>query len=251
MRRALKAEGLSEAEINRRVLCLDSKGLILADRPGISGHKKDIAADPAVVAGWTSSLGGRFALSDVVTQFKPTILVGVSGQPGAFTEDIIKTMHKNVVRPIVLTLSNPTSKVEARPEQLLEWTNGAAIIGTGSPFAPVTYNGVVHHIGQCNNAFVVPGIGLGAIVVRARTVPDEAFAAAAQALYRCTGSSNTPGASLFPTISELRAVSKKVALAVASALVECGAAPPMAAVDIESRVVEAIWEPRYLPYRPV
>ena len=250
MRRALTAEGFSDAEINRRVLCLDSKGLILADRPGLSGHKKDIAADAQIVAGWTSSLGGRFSLSDVVSQFKPTILVGVSGQPGSFTEDIIKTMHRSVARPIVLTLSNPTSKVEARPEQLLDWTNGAAIIGTGSPFAPVTHNGVVHHIGQCNNAFVFPGIGLGAIVVHARAVPDEAFAAAAHALYRCTGSSNVPGASIFPTIASLRDVSSHVAVAVGQALVDCGAAPAMPADDIRTRVAEATWEPHYLPYRP-
>ncbi len=249
MRRALAAEGLSETEINHRVLCLDSKGLILADRPGISGHKQDIAADPRVVAGWTSAQNGRFSLSEVVSQFKPTILVGVSGQPGSFTEDIIKTMHKSVARPIVLTLSNPTSKVEARPEQLLAWTNGAAIIGTGSPFAPVAYDGVTYHIGQCNNAFVFPGIGLGAIVVGARVVPDEAFAAAAQALYRYTGRSDAPGASIFPAIGALRDVSSHVAVAVAKALVAQGVAPPMSDADIALHVAESTWQPMYLPYR--
>lgn len=249
MRRALKAAGCSEAEINRRVLCLDSKGLILADRPGVSGHKKDIAADPQIASGWTSSLGGRFSLWDVVSQFKPTILVGVSGQPGTFTEDIIKTMHKSVERPIVLTLSNPTVKVEAQPEDLLRWTNGAVIIGTGSPFAPVSYNGVAYHIGQCNNAFVFPGIGLGAIVVGARAVPDEAFAAAAHALYRCTGCSSEPGASIFPTIANLRDVSLHVAVAVGRALVAAGAAPHMSDADIADQVAASVWEPVYLPYR--
>lgn len=249
MRRALAGAGLTEAEINRRVLCLDSKGLILADRPELSGHKRDIAADPDIVAGWTSSSAGRFSLADVVSQFAPTILVGVSGQPGSFTEDLIKTMHRGVARPIVLTLSNPTSKVEARPEQLIAWTNGAAIIGTGSPFAPVHHNGVTHHVGQCNNAFVFPGIGLGAIVVRARTLPDEAFAAAAIAVYEATGKDGTSGASIFPPISSLRAVSKQVAVAVGRALVECGAAPEMPIGDVESRVAAAVWEPKYLPYR--
>lgn len=250
MRRALASEGLSDAEINRRVLCLDSKGLILADRPGISGHKQDIAADPTVVAGWQSSRNGRFSLSDVVSQFRPTILVGVSGQPGSFTEDIIKTMHQHVARPIVLTLSNPTSKVEARPEDLLRWTNGAVIIGTGSPFSPVSYNGVDYHIGQCNNAFVFPGIGLGAIVVGARVVPDEAFAAAARALYRCTGCSDAPGASIFPTIAQLRDVSTHVAVAVGKALVAGGSAPYMSDADIADHVAASVWEPVYLPYRP-
>ncbi len=249
MRRALKSSGLADAEINRRVLCLDSKGLILADRPGLSGHKKEIAADAGIAAGWTSADRGRFTLSDVVRQFAPTILVGVSGQPGAFTEDIIKTMHGRVARPIVLTLSNPTNKVEARPEELLRWTNGAAIVGTGSPFAPVAHAGVTHHIGQCNNAFVFPGIGLGAIVVGAHAVPDEAFAAAAMALYEATGRDDTPGASIFPTIASLRAVSAKVAVAVGRALVECGAAPAIPTAEIESRIADAIWEPKYLPYR--
>ena len=249
MRRALKASGCSDAEINRRVLCLDSKGLILADRPGIRGHKQDIAADPQVASGWTRS-GDGFSLSDVVSQFRPTILIGVSGQPGTFTEQIVTTMHAHVARPIVLTLSNPTSKVEATPEQLLRWTNGAAIVGTGCPFAPVVHDGVTHHIGQCNNAFVFPGIGLGAIVVGARVVPDEAFAAAAMAVYEYTGHDATPGASLFPRIGALRAVSAKVAVAVGRALVECGAAPEMSTDEIDTRVAEATWEPRYLPYRP-
>ena len=249
MRRALKAEGLADADVNRRVLCLDSRGLILTDRAGLSGHKMDIAADPGVVSGWTSSAPGRFSLSDVVRHFAPTILVGVSGQPGSFTEEIIRNMHKGVARPIVLTLSNPTNKVEARPEDLVRWTNGAVIIGTGSPFAPVSFGGVTHHIGQCNNAFVFPGIGLGAIVVGARAVPDEAFAAAAQALYRCTGQSDAPGASMFPAIATLRDVSGHVATAVARALIACGAAPPMSDDQIGHQVAAAVWEPVYLPYR--
>lgn len=250
MRRALASAGLSEAEINCRVLCLDSRGLILADRPGLTGHKRDIAADPSVVAGWTSERAGQFSLAEVVTQFKPTILVGVSGQPGTFTEGLIRTMHQHVARPIVLALSNPTDKVEARPEQLLEWTNGAAIVGTGSPFAPVTHAGVTHHIGQCNNAFVFPGIGLGAIVVGARAVPDDAFAAAALAVYEATGHGHAPGASIFPPISALRTVSRHVATAVGRALVASGAAPPMSDADIDARVADATWDPVYLPYRP-
>ena len=249
MRRALAGAGFSTAEINRRVLCLDSKGLILADRPGLGGHKRDIAADPTVVAGWSSAVPGRFSLSEVVAQFAPTILVGVSGQPGSFTESIIKTMHAKCARPIVLTLSNPTSTMEARPEQILAWTNGAAIIGTGSPFAPVSYNGVSHQIGQCNNAFVFPGIGLGATVVGARSLPDEAFGAAAMAVYEATGPEPAPGAAIFPGIPSLRAVSAKVAVAVGEALVSCGAAPEMPIDQIAPKIHAAIWEPKYLAYR--
>jgi malate dehydrogenase (oxaloacetate-decarboxylating) len=249
IRRALAAEGLSVAEINRRVLCLDSKGLILENRAGLRGHKAEIAADPAVAAGWTSSIGGAFSLSDVVTQFAPTILVGVSGQPGSFTEPIVRAMHARVARPIVFMLSNPTNRVEVRPEDLLRWTNGAALIGTGSPFAPVEHAGVTHYIGQCNNAFVFPGIGLAAMVTGARTLPDEAFAAAARALCLATGRDATPGAPLFPPTASLRVVSRQVALGVARALVDCGAAPYLDAAEIESRIAAAVWKPAYLPYR--
>lgn len=249
MRRALSAAGLSTAEIDRRVLCLDSKGLILQDRPDLAGHKRDIAADPRVASGWTSSAGGRFSLMDVVSQFAPTILVGMSAQAGAFTERVVQTMHRTVARPIVFMLSNPTNRVEAHPRDVLRWTHGAAIVGTGSPFAPVEHAGVTHHIGQCNNAFVFPGIGLGASVVGARTLPDEAFGAAAMALYRATGGSEIPGASIFPPIASLRDVAARVAVAVGQALVDCGAAPYLPAAEIESRMAEAIWEPKYLPYR--
>lgn len=249
LRRALAAAGLSAAEINLRVLCVDSKGLILQDRAGLGGHKADIAADPRVAAGWTSSLGGAFSLSDVVTGFAPTILIGVSGQAGSFTEPIIRAMHSRVERPIVFTLSNPTNRVEARPEQLVRWTNGAALIGTGSPFAPVEHAGVTHYIGQCNNAFVFPGIGLAAMVTNARTLPDEAFAAAARALCQATGPNAAPGASIFPTVASLRSVSRQVALGVARALIDCGAAPHIDSAEIESRLAAAAWEPAYLPYR--
>jgi malic enzyme len=250
MRRAMREAGVSEVEVSRRVLCLDSQGLILADRPGLDGHKKDVAADPAVVAGWTTSERARFTLLDVVRRFGPTILVGASGQPGAFTEDVITTMHRACARPIVLPLSNPTSKVEAKPEDILRWTNGAAIVGTGSPFAPVTIGGVTYQIGQCNNALVFPGVGLGATIARARWLPDEAFAAAARAVYEFTGATTDASASIFPPLSRLRDVSRAVAARVARALVDAGAAPAVAPDEIDRRIVEAVWEPEYLEYRP-
>ena len=249
LRTALRADGVSDAEINARVLCLDSKGLILADRPGLSGHKADIAADPRVASGWIASPGGRFTLADVVSNFKPTILVGVSGQPGAFTEPIVKTMLRGCARPIILTLSNPTAKVEATPADVLQWTHGAAIVGTGSPFAPVDLGGVTHHIGQCNNALVFPGVGLGATIVHARWLPDEVFSAAAKAVHGCTSVTTAPGASIFPALSRLREVSRTVAIAVARSLVTAGAALPVAHDEIERRVDAEVWEPTYLPYR--
>jgi malate dehydrogenase (oxaloacetate-decarboxylating) len=249
LRHAMRSAGVETADLSRRVVCLDSKGLILADRPGLDGHKAEIAADPAVAAGWSAPAGGRFGLLDVVRQFKPTILIGASGQPGTFTESIIRAMHASCDRPIVLALSNPTSKIEALPEQLLEWTGGAAIVATGSPFAPVHVGGVTHQIGQCNNVFVFPGIGLGATAVRAEWVPDTAFAAAARAVYDQTSRTDTTGAPIFPSLSRLRDVSYHVAIAVGLVLVDGGAAPPQTVTEIERRVASAMWEPTYVQYR--
>jgi malic enzyme len=249
MRRALRLAGMAWADIDRRVVCLDSKGLILKDRPGLSGHKTDIAADPSVVLGWPCAGRGGCLLSDVVAHFKPTILVGVSGQTGAFTEPIIQAMLSGCARPIVLAMSNPTSKVEARPDDVLRWTNGAAIVGTGSPFDPVELDGVTHHIGQSNNVFVFPGIGLGAATVGARTIPDDVFSAAARAVHQFTTVTASPGASIFPPLSRLRDVARAVAVDVALALVDAGAAPRMGRAEIEQRVDAATWTPGYLPYR--
>ena len=245
---ALRRAGVSADEAARRVLCLDSRGLILRDRPGLESPKADVAADPAVVGGWRSASPGGFGLADVVREFKPTMLVGASGQPGAFSEHIVREMHAGCERPVIFALSNPTSKAEATPADLLRWTNGAALVATGSPFAPVALGGITHVIGQCNNAFVFPGVGLGATVVGARWLPDHAFAAAARAVAAATPAGG-PGAALYPPISELRRVARDVAVAVASTLVAEAAAPPLSLEAIERRVDESIWEPVYRRYR--
>jgi malate dehydrogenase (oxaloacetate-decarboxylating) len=249
LRHAMREAGVAEADLSRRVVCLDSQGLILEDRPALAGHKCDIAADPAVAAGWASDDSRRFGLLDVVRQFTPTILIGASGQPNTFTEEIIKAMHKGCERPIVLALSNPTDRIEALPQEILAWTEGAAIVGTGSPFSPVSVRDVTHHIGQCNNVFVFPGIGLGAAAVGARWLPDTAFGAAARAVYDSTERTSTPGAAIFPPLSRLRDVSYAVAVAVGRALVDAGAAPYIAPAVVEERVAAAVWEPAYVRYR--
>lgn len=249
LRNAIRCDGVAEAELSRRVLCLDSHGLILKDRRELDGHKLDIAADPAVVAGWTCGSAERFELGDVVRNFKPTVLVGVSGQPRSFTAEILKTMQEGCARPIVLVLSNPTSAVEALPDDILRWTNGAAVVGAGSPFAPVCVNGITYQIGQCNNAFAFPGIGLGASIVGARWLPDDVFAAAALAVHAFTGRASDPGAAIYPPISRLRDVSRAVALAVGQVLVDSGAAPPISPSKLAERVAAAAWEPVYRHYR--
>jgi malic enzyme len=248
LRGALRDAGMAETEITRRVVCLDSRGLILADRPGLSGHKRMVAADPALVSDWDVS-GGEIRLLDVVRNFHPTILVGASGQPSAFTEEIVRTMHQHCPRPIILPISNPTSKAEAVPADILRWTNGAAVVGTGSPFAPVAIGGVTHQIGQGNNALIFPGVGLGASVVGARWMPDSVFTAAAAALFELSTADESPGAPIYPPVSHLREVSRAVAAAVGRALVAAEAAPQMSPTEIDERIARSIWEPTYRPYR--
>jgi malate dehydrogenase (oxaloacetate-decarboxylating) len=248
LHRALRVEAMGDADRSRRILCLDSQGLILRDRAQLAGYKVEIAADPGVVAGWDRS-GAGFTLADVVRNFKPTILVGVSGQPGAFTREIVQTMLAGCSRPIVFALSNPTGKIEATPQDILGWTNGAAVVATGSPFLPTFVNGVTHHIGQCNNAFVFPGVGLGASVVQAKWLPDDVFAAAARAVHEFTRRRVAPGASIYPAMSQLRDVSSAVAVAVGRALVDTEAASWLSVSEIEDRVAAAMWEPVYRPYR--
>jgi malate dehydrogenase (oxaloacetate-decarboxylating) len=248
LHRALRVEAMGDADRSRRILCLDSQGLILRDRAQLAGYKVEIAADQGVVAGWDRS-GAGFTLADVVRNFKPTILVGVSGQPGAFTREIVQTMLAGCSRPIVFALSNPTGKIEATPQDILGWTNGAAVVATGSPFLPTFVNGVTHHIGQCNNAFVFPGVGLGASVVQAKWLPDDVFAAAARAVHEFTRRRVAPGASIYPAMSQLRDVSSAVAVAVGRALVDTEAASWLSVSEIEDRVAAAMWEPVYRPYR--
>ncbi len=249
LRNAMQAAGLAEGDLSLHIVGLDSQGLILRDRPGLSRHKREIAMDPAVLAGWDIHNADRVGLLDVVRHFKPTILIGASGQPNTFTQEVVTVMHRECDRPIVLALSNPTNKIEALPEEILEWTNGDAIVATGSPFAPLRMRGVTHYIGQCNNVFVFPGIGLGATAVGARSLPDSAFAAAARAVYESTDRTSTPGASIFPPLSRLRDVSYAVAVAVGRALVNAGAAPQLTPGEIAERVAASMWEPVYLNYR--
>lgn len=250
VRAAMRVEGVPEDALSTRVLCIDSKGLLVTDRPGgLEGPKHDLAADPAFVATFADPAARRpLSLAEVVRGFKPTVLVGVSGQPGAFNESIIRDMHAFCPRPIVLALSNPTAKVEVAPKELMRWTNGAAIMGTGSPFAPVDINGRTIAIGQGNNVLIFPGVGLGATAVRARWLPDEAFAAAANALADYTSAHSWPGDPIYPPLSDLREVSRRVAMAVGAELVRVGAAPALAPEEIERRVREGMWSPSYLPY---
>ena len=215
LRQVMIAEGLPADEAASRFWALGSKGLLTSDYAATMRDFQVPYARPAhEVAGWLRDGDGRIELAEVVARSHPTMLIGTSTQPGVFTEDIVTEMAAHAERPIIMPLSNPTSRSEARPADLIPWTGGRALIATGSPFDPVTYDGVRHQIAQANNALIFPGLGLGVTVARASRVSDGMLAAAATALAELTDAS-TPGAAVLPSVASLRDVSAAVAVAVA------------------------------------
>jgi len=175
----------------------------------------------------------------------PTILIGTSAQPGAFTEAVVREMAQHVAVPIIFPLSNPTSKSEAYPEDIIAWTQGRALIATGSPFPPVKYNERTIPIGQCNNMFIFPGVGLGVIASQARFVKDAMFLAAARALSECSPAYKDPNASLYPEIEDVREVARRVALAVGKAAQQAGVAEQSSEDELERRITATMWTPQY------
>ncbi|MHC4161583.1 MAG: NAD-dependent malic enzyme, partial [Planctomycetota bacterium] len=244
---AMIEEGLGLREAHERIYTLDSKGLVVQGRPGLDDHKREFAVEPERIADWGPT-GDRIPLIKTVRRVKPTVLFGVSGQPAVFTEEVVREMVAHTRRPIILPLSNPTSCAEARPVDLLKWTDGMAIVGTGSPFDDVLYHGRRHRIGQGNNVFIFPGVGLGTIVSKARKVTDGMFLAAAKALAGCVSDECLEMSSVYPPIDDVRRCSREVAIAVARRAEEEGVAAPIP--DVEEKVDAAMWEPEYLPYRP-
>ena len=182
---------------------------------------------------------------------KPTVLVGTSGEPGTFTESIVREMARHVDRPVIFPMSNPTSKTEAKPADIVKWTDGRALIATGSPFDPVPHAGKRIVIGQGNNAFIFPGVGLGVLVAEAKEVTEAMFAAAAKALADEVKASDLASGSLFPSTSEIRRVSAGVAAAVVKVARDSGLGRPIPDAEIPKAVAAAMWNPAYLPSVPV
>jgi len=236
-------EGLSLDEARRRFWVTDRSGLITDDPASNPRDFQVPYARPAVeVAGW-SSQGDGITLADIVRNAEPTMLIGTSTQPAAFTEQIVRQMASNVERPIIMPLSNPTSKCEALPNDLIRWTEGRALVAAGSPFAPVSYEGRVYQIAQANNAFIFPGLGLGVTVARASRITDGMLAAAADAVAVLSDATKV-GASLLPSVSQLRRVSAAVGIAVARAADSEGLAQANLH-DPVHQVHEAMWRPAY------
>jgi malate dehydrogenase (oxaloacetate-decarboxylating) len=247
---ALRADGLADEQARARFWAIDRAGLLTTDSAGLSESQRRYARDPAEVSLWEqdSSLGG-VGLAEVVRRVRPTVLIGTSTRPGAFTEDIIRQMAAHAARPVVLPMSNPTELSEAAPADVIRWTDGRALVATGSPFDPVVFGGTRYAIGQANNALVFPGLGLGVIASRASRVTDGMLSAAAHAVADLVDTS-TPGAPLLPPVETLRETSVVVAAAVAQAAWADGVAGARQEGDIREQVRALMWQPVYRPVRP-
>jgi len=247
----LVREGLSEEEAKRRVYVLDSKGLLLSDR-AMEDYKRPFAHDPEEVASWSHS-GKAPNLLDVIQNAGATVLLGLSGRPGDFSEPVVRAMLAATSRPVIFPLSNPTSASEALPEDILRWTDGAAIVATGSPFDPVDYKGHKYPIGQGNNAFIFPGLGFGAILAHAREITDGMVIAASYALADFVDDAHIKQGMVYPYVREMREASVSVAARVILQAVEDGVAGTsrftgLSEHDIADYVRRHFWEPHYLPY---
>ena len=250
LRDVMVREGLPLEEAGRRFYALGRNGLLIEGQTAPMYDFQVPYARPAgEVAGWSTAADGGARLADVVANVQPTMLIGTSTQAGAFGEAIVKDMAAHVERPIIMPLSNPTSKAEALPEDLIRWTDGRALVATGSPFPPVEHEGRTYRIAQANNALVFPGLGLGVTVSRARRISDRLVAAAADAVARLSDAT-APGAPLLPPVEDLRTVSAAVGIAVAIAAQDEGLA--QAAVDDPvQQVYQAMWRPEYPSFEPI
>ncbi len=247
--RAMVEAGADAAEACSRFYLVDRNGLLVEGIAGLQPFQAQFAQQRDRVAAWVPNGAGRIDLFEVVANAKPTVLIGTSGQPHAFTEPIVRAMAENVHRPIIFPLSNPTERSEAAPQDLCEWSGGRAVIGSGSPFPPLRRNGRQCRVDQTNNAYVYPGIGLGAIAVKARRISDGMFLTAARTLAALSPARKDPNANLLPALVELREISFQVAHAVARQAQAEGLADPRSEQETATAVRAKMWEPVYASYR--
>jgi malate dehydrogenase (oxaloacetate-decarboxylating) len=251
LHRAMVDAGLSEQRARECFYLVDRPGLLLAGMPGLAPFQAPFAQDRGHVDGWTLKTPGHIDLQDVVANAHPTVLIGTSGQAGAFTEPVVRAMAKNVKRPVIFPLSNPTERSEATPADLDAWTEGRAVIATGSPFPPLRRGGKDFRIDQNNNAYVYPGIGLGAIAVRARRISDGMFLAAAKAIAAHSPAKRDPTANLLPPLLEIRKLSFAVALAVARQAQTEDCADARSEEETAAAISAKMWEPVYASYQRI
>ncbi len=250
IRATLARAGLQGEALIRATANLDSHGFVGADQPIADVYKREFAWPASLAEASGLGAGRPRDLLAVVRALKPTMLIGTSGEPGTFTEEVVREMAKHVARPLVFPMSNPTSKTEAKPDDVIAWTDGRALVATGSPFEPVRCGGKTFTIGQGNNAFIFPGIGLGVLVSAAREVTEAMFAAAAEALAGEVHAEDLGSGSLFPPVRDIRRVTARVAEAVVREARDSGFGRPIADAAVAATVQQAMWEPAYLPMDP-
>jgi malic enzyme len=246
---AMVQEGLSEAEARKQIWTCDSQGLVTTARVKLEDFKATYARDVEEVAKYGCKDSSRITLLETVCNVKPTILLGTSGTPGTFSEDVVRLMGSINERPIIFPLSNPTSKSECTANEAIEWSEGRAIVATGSPFAPVDYNGKRHRIGQGNNAFIFPGVGLGISAGAITRVTDTMFLEAARALASKVTEKDLDETAVYPELTRIRECSLAVACATVRQAVKEGYADEEILEGLEENLRQAMWEPKYLPIR--
>jgi malate dehydrogenase (oxaloacetate-decarboxylating) len=248
---AMLDAGASEAQARQCFFLVDRYGLLVEGMPDITTAQTPFVQGRETVTPWMLESPNEISLLDVMRNAKPTVLVGVSGQRGAFTETVVRTMAEHAERPVIFPLSNPTSRSEATPEHLLAWTNGRALIGTGSPFEPVAWDGKMIPINQTNNSYIFPGIGLGVLAVGARRVTDAMFMVAGKAVAAMSPTVNDKNGRLLPQVAQLRDVSIAVAKVVARQAQADGVADLCDEATLSDRIKALFWEPHYQPYHRI
>ncbi|OOI06951.1 NAD-dependent malic enzyme [Vibrio sp. SALL6] len=242
------SEGISDEKARSQVYMVDRWGLLQEGMPNLLDFQQRLVQKHSNTKEWENE-GNGFSLLDVMRNSKPTVLIGVSGAPGLFSQEVIEEMHKHCKRPIVFPLSNPTSRVEATPNDIIRWTNGEALVATGSPFDPVVHEGRTYPIAQCNNSYIFPGIGLGVLAVNAKRVTDEMLMESSRALATCSPLAINGRGALLPPLEEIHLVSKKIAFAVAKKAIEQGVALEITDEALNDAIDQAFWQPVYRRYK--
>lgn len=250
IRSLLIQEGLEDRAARELIFAVDQPGLLLEDTPGLEDPQRPFAQPRERVGSWTVPAPERIGLHDVVRHAGATVLVGVTAQHGLFDHDLLAVMARNSTRPVVLALSNPNSACECTPQEALAATAGRALVATGSPFPGVTWDGRPVTVSQCNNLYIFPGVGLGALVSRAAAVTDRMFLAASQALSAMVGRTERDRGMLLPDMEDIREVAFQVALAVAREARDAGLGRLLDDESLATMIRAAQWSPRFQPYRP-
>ena len=241
--RLMVGRGLSDEQARKQIFMVDRDGLLSEKTEGLRDFQQKLAQNSADFAGW--DVEGNPGLYDVVVNAKPDAIIGVSGQPGLFTREIIEKMAENHEQPIIMPLSNPTSQVEAIPADIMKWTNGKALVATGSPFEPVQFGGESLPIAQCNNIYIFPGLGLGALAAGAECISDAVWDTAVETLAASSPAIIDPKAPLLPEMEHIQQVNLEIAMAAAKKCQEEGLAPKTEQSELEAKIRSKRWNPEY------